>query len=86
MSAIQANTPMTADGKFFITHTGTLVPVDGPFDYGHMPGHEFRTAAAEAQSANLTREEFIESQNKPEIYRIEDPSENRSHRYEAPGC
>ena len=59
-------------------------PQEGPFDYGHKPGFEWRTTQERARAEGWTREELIAYENDPSHYQIEDPSSNRSPPYEAP--
>lgn len=61
----------------------TKEPIEGKYDIGHKTGHEFRTARDDAESKNLTQQEFNDLQNNPDHLQIEDPHENRSHKYEA---
>jgi hypothetical protein len=81
---IQADAPKTANGDFIDPNTGKVLPKDGPFDYGHKPGHEWWRTQERARSEGWTRKQVIEHENNPSHYRIEDPSTNRSHRFEKP--
>ena len=54
----------------------------GKYDLGHKPGHEFKTEKAKADADGLTQEQFNDRMNNPDLYQIEDPSSNRSHKYE----
>ena len=49
---------------------------------GHKPGFEFRTEREKAMREGLTQKEFNDRMNNPDIYQIEDPSSNRSRKYE----
>jgi hypothetical protein len=64
--------------------SSTVIPKDGPYDYGHKPGHEWWRTQQRAREKGWTREEVFEFENNPKHYQIEDPSSNRSHKYEMP--
>jgi hypothetical protein len=66
-----------------------VIPKEGPFDYGHRPGFEWRRMQQEERGrANgpdpLTRKEVIERENNPDQYQIEAPGPNRSRKFERP--
>jgi HNH/ENDO VII superfamily nuclease with conserved GHE residues len=77
---VEARAAKTADGKFIDPNTGE--PIEGKYDLGHKPGHEFRTEKAKAEAQGLTQEQFNDRMNNPDLYQIESPSSNRSHRFE----
>jgi hypothetical protein len=81
---IRAAAPKTAGGDFIDPNTGQVIPKNGPFDYGHKPGFEWWRTQARARDEGWTRERVLEHENDPSHYQIEDPSANRSHRYEGP--
>ncbi|BCJ36379.1 hypothetical protein Athai_38820 [Actinocatenispora thailandica] len=81
---IQAKAPKDSSGNYIDPNTGQSVPKTGPFHYGHKPGYEFWRNREMAESDNWTRDEFIEYENDPEHYQIEDPANNMSHKYEQP--
>ena len=68
-------------GQFLDANTHQ--PIEGKYDLGHKAGHEFRTEVRKAEEENLTQAEFNERMNNPNLYQIEDPSNNRSHQFEA---
>jgi hypothetical protein len=70
-------------GQFLDANTGK--PIEGRYDLGHIPGHEHRREVQKAEEEGLTQEDFNERMNNPDLYQIEDPSENRSHAHEMPG-
>jgi hypothetical protein len=70
------------EGQFLDANTGK--PIEGQYDLGHVSGHEFRREAQKAEEEGLTREEFRDRMNDPDLYQTEDPSENRSHAHEMP--
>lgn len=70
-------------GQFLDANTGKSI--QGQYDLGHIPGHEHRREAQRAEEEGLTQEKFNDRMNNPDLYQIEDPSENRSHVYEMPG-
>ena len=78
--AVEARTPKTSDGRFI--DPNTRKPIDEKYDLGHKPGHEFRREKANAKSEGLTQKEFNDRMNNPDLYQIEDPHSNRSHKYE----
>ncbi|WP_366914619.1 GH-E family nuclease [Roseovarius sp.] len=82
---VEARTPQTPDGRFIDANTGD--PIEGNHDLGHKYGHEFRRekAKAEAEAEGLSQPEFNERMNNPDLYQIEDPINNRGHRFEKPG-
>jgi len=73
----------TADGRFRDANTGK--PIDGKYDLGHKKGHEFRREKAKAEAEGLNQKDFNDRMNNPDLYQIENPSLNRSHKYELPG-
>jgi RHS repeat-associated protein len=81
-SAIQDAAPKTSDGDFVDPNTGQTIPKEGPFDYGHKPGYEWWRTQQAAREGGWSRQDVIEFENDPSHYQIEDPSANRSHRYE----
>lgn len=62
----------------------TQKPIDGKYDLGHKPGHEFWREAERAEKEGLTQEQFNNRMNNPDLYHIESPHENRSHSHEMP--
>jgi hypothetical protein len=61
-----------------------LIPKAGPFHYGHITGRENRVLVKEAQAQGMTQGEFTEWVNShPEWFRVEDPTRNLSHEFEA---
>jgi large repetitive protein len=80
--AIETAHPRDANGNFIDPNTGQSIPAAGPFHYGHRPGFEYWRNRDRARAEGWTREEFIEFENDPSHYWIEDPSSNMSHKYE----
>ena len=68
------------NGQFLDANTGK--PIEGQYDLGHVPGHEHRREVQKAEEEGLTQDEFNDRMNNPDLYQIEDPSENRSHAHE----
>ena len=69
-----------------LLHKETGEIVNGPFDIGHIPGWEHRRLEEAAKQLGLTRQEFNDYVNaRPQNFRLENRSENRSHRNEMPG-
>lgn len=79
---VEARAPRTADGRPIDPNTGQ--PIDGTPDFGHKPGNEFWREKQAAEAEGLTQEQFNDRMNDPDKYQLEDPSSNRSHRYEQP--
>jgi HNH/ENDO VII superfamily nuclease with conserved GHE residues len=77
---IHANAPRDANGRPIDPNTGK--PIQGKPDVGHKPGHEFRRAKAAAEADGMTQKEFNDKMNNPKLYQLEDPSSNRSHKFE----
>ncbi|MEO8378866.1 MAG: RHS repeat-associated core domain-containing protein, partial [Acidobacteriota bacterium] len=77
--------PKTATGDYLDPNNPSLIiPQEGPFDLGHIPGTEWWRTQEWARTQNRSREDVIVNQDNPKIFRVEDPSSNRSHRHEKP--
>lgn len=75
---------LVSDNVLLHKETGEIV--NGPFDIGHIPGWEHRRSEEAAKQLGLTRQEFNDYVNsRPNIFRLENRSENRSHRNEMSG-
>ncbi|MDR1802841.1 MAG: HNH/ENDO VII family nuclease [Treponema sp.] len=70
------------EGQFLDANTGK--PIQGQYDLGHVPGHEHHRELQKAEEEGLSQEVFNKRMNNPDLYQIEDPSENRSHSHELP--
>ncbi len=57
-------------------------PIKEKYDLGHKYGFEFRRMKAQAEKEGLTRKQFRDRMNDSDLYQIEDPHSNRSHKYE----
>jgi putative filamentous hemagglutinin len=69
-----------------LLHKETGEIVNGPFDIGHISGWEHRRLEEAAKQLGLTRQEFNDYVNaRPQNFRLENRSKNRSHRNEMPG-
>lgn len=79
---VESRAPKTADGRFIDPNTGK--PIDGKYDLGHKRGSEFRRLKAQAEAEGLSQKEFNDLMNNPNLYQIEDPISNRSHKFELP--
>ena len=79
----QAAAQRTPDGDYIDPNTGEVIPIDGPFDYGHPPGEEWWRLRDMARTEGWTRQQVIEAEN-AKSFQIEDPSSNRGHEYEKP--
>ena len=60
-------------------------PRQGVVDFGHKPGHSYRSVFEKYRTGEITKEDLIAFQKDPANYQIESPSANRSHRYEEEG-
>jgi hypothetical protein len=80
--AVEGAAPRTPDGLPIDPNTGQ--PIEGTPDFGHKPGNEFWREKQAGQSEGLTQQQFNDRMNDPNKYQLEDPSSNRSHRYEQP--
>ena len=83
---IREAAPKTKDGDFIDPNTGQIVPQEGPFHYGHKPGHEWRCIQEKSARLGWTAEELKIYVNNPDLYQIEDPASNMSHKHEAKVC
>ncbi|OXS70189.1 hypothetical protein B1B04_18655 [Lysinibacillus sp. KCTC 33748] len=79
------------DGRFLDSNEGTPISggkrrkysiADGLYDIGHKPGHEHWREVAKAEAEGLTQKEFNDRMNNPNLYHIEDPVLNQSHKNE----
>ena len=80
---IKANAIKDEKGDFIDPNSGKSVPKEGPFDYGHKMGNEWWKTRDRARAEKWTRKDVLEHENNPDNFQIEDPSSNRSHKYEA---
>jgi hypothetical protein len=80
---IERAAPRAADGRAI--DPNLRVPIDGKPHRGHVRGHEFRREKAKAEAEGLAQREFNDRMNNPDLYQLEDPKSNMSHRYEKPG-
>ncbi|SPL71756.1 PAAR-like domain-containing protein [Acinetobacter stercoris] len=80
------------NGRFIDPNTGKAISgdkmrpyslADGKYDLGHIPGHEHRYEVEKAEIDGLTQKEFNDRMNNPDLYQVEDPLENQSHKHEA---
>jgi RHS repeat-associated protein len=79
---VQRRAPRDAQGRLLDPNTGEVI--QGTPDLGHRPGNEFWRERARAQTEGLTQQQFNDRMNNPDLYQLESPSSNRSHRYELP--
>jgi hypothetical protein len=77
---VESTAEKSQDGRFLDASEKT--PIDGKYDLGHKSGNEFWREKAKAQSEGLNQKQFNDKMNNPDKYQIEDPSTNRSHKYE----
>ena len=72
--------PRNIEGQIIDPNNGKVI--EGNYDIGHKPGHEWRNNKIEYEKQGFTRKQVIEAGNNPDNYHLEDPSSNRSHKYE----
>lgn len=72
--------PKGADGRYIDPRDGKSF--DGNPDLGHKPGHEFWREKQKTESEGLTQKQFNDRMNDSKLYQRENPSLNRSHKYE----
>ncbi len=77
---VEERAPKTADGRFIDPNTGE--PIEGKPDLAHRYGNEFHREKAKAEAEGLSQKEFNDRMNNPDLYQLEKPSSNRSHRFE----
>ena len=77
---VEASAKRTPEGLFRDANTGK--PITGAYDLGHVKGHEFWREKANAEAKCMSQEDFNDYMNNASFYQIEDPSTNRSHKYE----
>jgi RHS repeat-associated protein len=77
---VEAAAPRDAHGRPIDPNTGR--PIEGKPDLGHKPGNEHWREKQQAEAEGLTQKEFNDRMNDPSKYQLEDPSSNRSRRYE----
>lgn len=78
--AVEKAAPRAPDGRPI--DPNTLKPIDGKPDLGHKHGNEFKREKDAAEAEGLTQKEFNDKMNDPKKYQLEDPSSNRSRKYE----
>lgn len=79
---IKENAPKTPEGDFIDPNTGQVIPKEGPFDIGHKPGEEWYRRKKMHQEKGSSRREVRDAENNPSLYQIENPSSNRSRKFE----
>lgn len=83
MEAIIRNYEKLPNGDY-LHKDGTIIK--GPIDIGHVYGWEHRRLEIAAKELNMTQTEFNEYVNaRPENFRLENMSDNRSHSGEMSG-
>src|SRR5438552_19129621 len=60
------------------------VIIEGNPHIGHKPQYQFSVWEEKAREAGMTQKQFNELMNDSKKYHLEDPMENRSHRWESP--
>ncbi|WP_215905372.1 RHS repeat-associated core domain-containing protein [Treponema pedis] len=56
---------------------------EGEYHLGHKENFEYRILKADAEAKGLTQKQFNDLMNNPDLYQIEDPKTNMSHKREA---
>lgn len=83
---ILANAKKDSSGNYLDANTGKPIPKYQTPDIGHKPGYEHRCMQEWAARAALSRQEFVELMNNPDLFQVEAASSNRSHQFEAKSC
>lgn len=74
----------TEDGKAIDLKTGQVI--EPPHHYGHIYGSEHRRLAEAAEKVGMTQKQFNDYVNsRPDKFKIENATENLSHKGEKPG-
>jgi hypothetical protein len=71
-----------ADGT--LLDANTLERIEGPYHVGHRYNHEWWRIRDMARQENWSRQQLYDYINNPDLYQIELPANNLSHRFEAP--
>ena len=74
----------SGDGQVYDPSTGRPISEDEPWDAGHKPEYKREDAARDAAERKITRKEWIDEQNNPNLYRAERPIPNQEHTAEGP--
>ena len=72
--------PHDKQGRYLDANTGK--PIEGTPDIGHKPGHEHWREQQRAREQKMSISEFNNRMNNADFYQLEDPSNNRSRRFE----
>ncbi len=74
----------SANGKKTVRdpNTGKILKYDEPWDMGHRTGQEYDQLRDMYYRGEISEEEFLAEYRNPDNYYPEDPSSNRSHKYE----
>ena len=72
--------PRDKQDRYLDANTGK--PIEGTPDIGHKPGHEHWREQQRAFERKESIPEFNDRMNNAEFYQLEDPSNNRSRRFE----
>ena len=78
--AVEQVAKRAPDGRFL--DANTMLPINGKYDLGHVYGHEFWRERDRAMAFGWSQKQFNDYMNNPKFYQIEDPINNRSHRFE----
>ncbi len=79
---VLSRAPRDAQGR--LLDPNTFEPIEGSYHLGHRPGHEWWRIRDRAAAEGWTRQELVDYVNNPDLYQIELPANNLSHRYEMP--
>jgi len=79
---VLARAPRDAQGRLLDPNTFDVI--DGTYHLGHKPGDEWWRIRDRAAAEGWTRQELNDYVNNPDIFQIELPANNLSHRYEMP--
>ena len=72
--------PRNIEGQIIDPNNGKVI--EGNYDIGHKPGHEWRNNKIEYEKQGFTYKQVIEAEDNSVNYHLEAPGSNKSHKYE----
>ncbi|MBO3103419.1 GH-E family nuclease [Cellulomonas fengjieae] len=72
------------DGKGRLIDENDQQPIEGPFHFGHTYGNEWWRVRDKSIEQGWSRDQLNDYVNDPNLFQIERPENNWSHRYEMP--
>jgi len=89
VEAVWNAAPKDQKGRAICPNTGIKISWtpgtlrQGIWDMGHKSGHEYKTLWEKLAKSEINYDKFIEEYQNPNNYQVEDPSANRSHKFQA---